>query len=276
MAQAGTQRLRRLFDPARLRRLSDPARQWLAAGSGRGRRAVVVLFAGIFAVSLVGSLIASLSGGGAVAAPAQRQREVAHSTAGRGERALLTLSDLPAGWKSAGIAAPATATSPWSKQLASCVGVPARVAKIAPAKINGPGFTSADHVFAVEDSVSVYRSAAQARAGYAAMADAKTPACMNTVGGAALRSGIQREAGSNATVGTVTIAALEAATRPADSTGFTVTIPLVSGSRLLTITSTQVAILEGSLVQELTFNGNGTAFPSQLEQQLVAAARHRH
>ncbi len=201
---------------------------------------------------------------------------MARSATGRGERALLSLSDLPAGWNAAGSAAPATRTSPWSKQLASCVGVPARVARIAPAKINGPGFTSADHVFAVEDSVSVYRSAAQARAGYAAMADAKTPACMNTVGGAALRSGIQREAGSNATVGNVTIAGLQTATRPANSAGFTVTIPLVSGGRVLTITSTQIALLDGPLVQELTFNGNGTAFPTQLEQQLVAAARHRH
>ena len=235
----------------------------------------MVLFAGIFTLSLVGGLVASLSGG-AVAATAHRQREVARSTAGRGQRALLTLSDLPSGWTAAGTAAPATRTSPWSKQLASCVGVPARVATITPARISSPGFTSADHVFAVEDSVSVYGSAAQARAGYAAMADAKTPACMNTVGGAALRSGIQREAGSNATVGNVTIAGLQATTRPADSTGFTVTIPLVSGGRVLTITSTQVAVLDGSLVHELTFNGNGTAFPTQLEQQLVAAARHRH
>jgi hypothetical protein len=108
------------------------------------------------------------------------------------------------------------------------------------------------------------------------MADAKTPACMNTVGGAALRSGIQREAGSNASVGNVTIAGLQSSTRPADSTGFTVTIPLVSNGRVLTITSTQVAVLDGPLVHELTFNGNGTAFPVQLEEQLLLTAQARH
>lgn len=122
----------------------------------------------------------------------------------------------------------------------------------------------------------MYPSATSARAGYSAMASAKTPGCMNAVGGAALRSSIQDEAGSGATVGTVTFAALSSSGHTANQTGFTVTVPLISGDRELTITSTEIDVVRGTQLQQLTFNGNEAAFSAQLEEQLVQAAAARH
>ena len=91
------------------------------------------------------------------------------------------------------------------------------------------------------------------------MANAKTPNCMNRIGSQALRSSVQDEAGSGATVGAVSIAALAPGTYEAEQTGYTVTIPLVSGGRQLTITSTEIEFVHGRFVHQITFNGNGVS-----------------
>ena len=128
-----------------------------------------------------------------------------------GDRRVVALSDLPSGWTSGSSAASPTRVTPWSSKLAKCVGIPARVAKEAPTKVNSPDFTSADQVDAVEDSVSVYPSAAQAQAEYAALASSKTTGCMNSVASLALQKNMQKEAGSTTTVGVVSFAGLPAA-----------------------------------------------------------------
>ena len=118
--------------------------------------------------------------------------------AAQGERALLTLSDLPPGWASGVVPALPARVSPWSSGLAGCVGVPARLAALTPTKVDSPDFTSSDKVLAVEDGVSIYPSAAAAQAEYAAMASTKTislhelggldPRCSRTCSGAPVRA----------------------------------------------------------------------------------------
>ena len=164
--------------------------------------------------------------------------------------------------------------TPWSPQLASCVGIPTRVAKIAPTKVQSPDFSSADKVDAVEDSVSVYPSAAEAQAEFAAMAGSKTTACMNRVASPTLQKSMQQEAGSTTTVGVVSFAGLPAGAAAQNLAGFTVTIPIARGGRVLTVTSTQVDFVSGSLLHQVTFNGNGAAFPAVLEEELLATV-HR-
>jgi len=249
------------------------------------RRAVVSTMAGIFAVSLLGGLLGGLTGGGAFAALRQasqaRPRPAAApatspTTAARGGGALVTLSDLPAGWVADGVAPAPTRTTPWSPALASCVGAPALLASLTPTQVSGPSFSSAGRTLSVEDSTAAFGSAAQAEADYAAMAGAKTPACMDMLGSTALRDSIQARAGSGTTIGAVAITALPTAWHAAHVTGFTVTIPVASGGRLLTITSTEVAFVKGAQVRQLTFNGNGTAFPALLQARLVQAAERNH
>jgi hypothetical protein len=257
-------------------------------GMEHWRRAVRWTFVGIFAASMVGGLLGALTRGDALAVAAARP-EAARTTSGtavaatataaaaaRGAHALIGLSDLPSGWASGGTPAAPTHVSPWSPQLATCVGISSRIAAVAPTKVVSPDFTSANRLLAVEDSVSVYPSAALARAQYAAMASTKTAGCMGRVTGSALQSSMQQEAGSGTTVGTVTFAGLPAGTPAHHETGFTVTIPLARAGRELTVTSTQVDFVSGPFLHQITFNGNGTAFPAQLEEQLLTTALARH
>jgi len=119
----------------------------------------------------------------------------------------------------------------------------------------------------------VYPSAAQARAEFAAMAGSKTTECMNRVASPALQRSMQQEAGSTTTVGVVSFAGLPAGAATQHLAGFTVTIPIARGGRVLTVTSTQVDFVSGSLLHQVTFSGNGTAFPAVLEEELLAAVR---
>lgn len=269
-------------------------------GMEHWRRAVRWTGAGVFAMALIGGLAGGLTRGslamadaagsttGATAGSTQHHVTTSHpeqpartpavsaKTAALGTAALLRLSDLPSGWTAGNTAASPTRVTPWSSKLARCVGVPARVAKVAPTKVNSPDFTSADQIDAVEDSVSVYPSAAQAQAEYAALAGAKTTGCMNSVASLALQRNMQKEAGSTTTVGVVSFAGLPAAAATLHMTGFTVSIPIARGGRVLMVTSTQVDFVSGALLHQVTFNGNGAAFPAPLEEQLLAVAQARH
>jgi hypothetical protein len=271
-------------------------------GMEHWRRAVRWTGAGVFVMALIGGLVGGLTrgslnfaGGGAGAAAAATASQTSHhgsttshpattsttsavssKTAALGTAALLQLSDLPSGWTSGSSAVSPTRVTPWSSKLAKCVGVPAQVAKAAPTKVSSPDFTSADQVDAVEDSVSVYPSAAQAQAEYAALASSKTTGCMNSVASLALQKNMQKEAGSATTVGVVSFAGLPAGAAALHMTGFTVSIPIARSGRVLTVTSTQVDFVSGALLHQVTFNGNGAAFPAPLEEQLLAAAQARH
>ncbi len=99
---------------------------------------------------------------------------------------------------------------------------------------------------------------------------------MNRVAAPALQSSMQHEAGSGTTVGGISFAGLPAAAAAHHMAGFTVTIPIARGGRVLTVTSTQVDFVVGRLLHQVTFNGNGTAFPAQLEEQLLSAAQAAH
>ena len=192
----------------------------------------------------------------------------------KAQKSLVRQSDLPSGWVAGATVAPSR-TSPWSAQLATCVGVPSAIAKIKPTKLSSPEFSSPDRTAAVQDSVSVYPNKADARAAFRAMSNGKTPNCMNTIGSEALRTSVQNEAGSGATVGNVVIAALPPHSYLPGQTGYTVIIPLVSGGRQLTITSTAIEFVRGQFIHQLTFNGNGVAFPALLQVHLTQVVTAR-
>jgi hypothetical protein len=251
------------------------------------QRACAVTGIVVFLVALMGGvLLAVVGGGGSLAVAASSSSSGSGPSSGSGsaklpaavkaqaQRSLVHASDLPSGWIAAGAVA-TSRTSPWSKQLAGCVGVSSRIAKIQPTKFSSPSYGSPDHTAAVEDSVSVYPNAADARAAFKSMANGKTPGCMNRIGSQALRASVQNQAGSGASVGSVTIAALAPDSYLPGQTGYTVTIPLVSGGRQLTITSTAIEFARGRFVHQLTFNGNGVAFPALLQVHLTQLAQAR-
>ena len=258
------------------------------AGMNRWRRAVTVKCSVIVVAALMGGVLASVVDGAGSGSPAGASSTTTSAASGanaaklsatvkaQAERGLLALSDFPPGWVVGASAAAPSRTSPWSKKLATCAGVPSAIAAIKPTKISSPDYTSGDRTLAVEDSISVYPTAAQAKAAWKAMANPKTPTCMNRIGSQALRTSVQDEAGAGATVGAVTIqAALAPGTYEANQTGYSVTIPLVSGGRQLTITSTEIEFVRGRFDHQVTFNGNGVTFPPLLEVHLVRQVEGR-
>lgn len=233
----------------------------------RWRRACMCIGSGVFLVALMSGLLAET-------ALAVGSSQLPTTVKAKAERSLLHLSDLPSGWVS-GTAVAASHASPWSKQLATCVGVPSDIASIKPTKLSSPDFSSADRTAAVEDSVTVYPNAADAKAAFRSLSSAKTPRCMNRIGSQALRTSVQDEAGSGATVGTIDIAALAPGSYLPGQTGYTVTIPLVSGGRQLTIISTAIEFVRGRFLHQLTFNGNGVTFPALLQVHLTQVVEAR-
>ena len=99
---------------------------------------------------------------------------------------------------------------------------------------------------------------------------------MKKVAASTLQSTMQQHAGSGTTVGAVNFTALPAGAAADHLAGFTVSIPIARGGRLLMVTSTQVDFVDGALVHQVTFNGNGAAFPAQLEEDVLTAAEARH
>ena len=270
-------------------------------GGQHWRRAVMCTFATIFVVSLLAGLLGSLTRGALAIAPAPGHRHgsaAAHSraddsttgesgtsagaslpvsphAAAEGQGALLQLSDLPAGWVSGAAPGAPARVSPWSAPLARCVGVSKRDAALAPTKVESPDFTSATKELAVEDSVSVYPSAAAAQTEYAAMAEHAYRGVherRRRTDARGQHAGRRTERDDHRT-GELPRASAGASAQ--HESGFTVSIPVSSGGRVLVITSTQVDFVRGALLHQITFNGNGTTFPPTLEIELLTAAQSR-
>jgi hypothetical protein len=242
----------------------------------RPNRIALGVVAAIFVVALVSALVVTLSGGRNAAPKHTTHPKTAAppNAAAIAGSALLASSDFPSGWTGAGTAA-VTHGPAWSAKLARCVGVPASVARARPPKMSSPVFTSSDKTAALEESVSVYPTAAQALAEYNAIAKSKTPGCIGAVGAATLRESIQKEAGSAATVGNVVITAIPPGTLKPHETGIRVAIPITTNAGQLTINSTEVDFVKGRLFEQLNFNGNGNPFPPLLEVQLIDTAMLR-
>jgi hypothetical protein len=243
-------------------------------GRSRGRRgAVIGAASGVLSLAVtIGALVAFPGVGGA---KSTTTTTISRSVTQKARAALLKQSDLPAGWTTSAPASGPIHGSPLSKPLVSCIGASKGLAALKPVQVSSPNFTSSDKKYAVEDIVSSFATAAQAKAVAKTLADAKTPGCMNSIGSAALQQSIQREAGSGATVGTITISPFPAGSLSKGQSGFIVSIPISTGGQTLTITSAQIDFAKGKLSQQLTFNGNGSAFPSLLELHLIKTAAAR-
>ena len=267
-------------------------RRLRGGGGARGGLGLLALVTAVVAVGPVGLAAGTASASTSTLASSSKSTSTAGTGTGRGtgtqkhphkaltpeqaaKAALLTLANMPTGWVAISKAPKSSHTAPLSKQLAKCIGVPASVATTKPLKVSSPDFTSTDRTAAVEDSVSAYTTSAQAKTAFKAMARAKTPMCIGNLGASALRTSIQAEAGTNATVGAITINPLPTSALQAKETGFEVSIPLDSNGQDLTISSIQVDFQEGKLLQQLTFNGNGAPFNLLEEVHLVQAAQRQ-
>lgn len=126
----------------------------------------------------------------------------------KAEGALLSLSDLPAGWT-------ATPTDnsgdniglggqDGTAQLASCLGVAALSLDSNAPQADSPTFTSPDEAVTVDDEVQVFPTAAAAASDFSLFSSPKTPSCITQVFNGPLRKQFTDELQPGQTLGSVT------------------------------------------------------------------------
>ena len=221
---------------------------------------VVVLLA------LVLTLGTQVAGAGASAASSKAQAK----------KLLLTLSDMPKGWKKEkGSAGGGSSNFPGATQLAGCIGVPASLITSNPPEADSPYYENKSGSLEVQDSVSVFPSAKAAQSDYEALANAKTPACMSTLMNGAFKAQILASAGKGATLGTITVTRADPTGFANGSTGLVMSLPISEQGVSLTAVITTVYYVKGKFGQQIDLNSYGPAFPTSLAQSLTATALHR-
>jgi hypothetical protein len=221
---------------------------------------VVVLLA------LVLTLGTQVAGAGASAASSKAQAR----------KVLLTLSDMPKGWKKEkGSAGGGSSNFPGATQLAGCIGVPASLITSNPPEADSPYYENKSGSLEVQDSVSVFPSAKAAQSDYEALANAKTPACMSTLMNGAFKAQILASAGKGATLGTITVTRADPTGFANGSTGLVMSLPISEQGVSLTAVITTVYYVKGKFGQQIDLNSYGPAFPTSLAQSLTATALHR-
>jgi hypothetical protein len=204
-----------------------------------------------------GLAAAALSGTAGAAATAS---EKAHA-----QKALVTLSDLPQGWTSTQL--PSTAaggTVSGGSPLARCLGVSSKVIGYNPPKVGSPLFRDQAHSVVVEDTVSVYPSAALARQELAALSSRKAAGCI----GAALNAATQGAGSSDR----VTVARTAA---PKGMVAFTLDQTVTTGSGPAPTSTEVVYFFKGQYGDGLDVETSGAQPPVSLTNHLLAVAKAR-
>lgn len=233
----------------------------LRVAAGRAANVIVIVLLAL--CLLMGTQVA---GAGASAASSRAQAK----------KLLLTLSDMPKGWKKEkGSAGGGSSNFPGATQLASCIGVPASLITSNPPEADSPYYQNKSGSLEVQDSVSVFPSAKAAESDYDALANAKTPGCMSTLMNGSFKAQILASAGKGATLGTITVTRADPAEFAQGSTGFVMSLPISEQGVSLTAVITAVYYIKGKFGQQIDFNSYGPAFPTSLAESLTATALHR-
>jgi hypothetical protein len=219
------------------------------------------------AVVLSGSLLGIMAGGAGASTALKETQAQKH---------LLVLADMPPGWTTEkGSSTGASGTGiPGGAALARCIGVPARGINLDPLSVDSPYFESKS--LEVQDTVDAFLSAKTASATQAAVANTKTPACLDTLMNGPLKRQLFTDGlPKGTTVGTVSVTPVKPADYGADATGFTVSIPIHSPGGTVTATITTIFFVRGSLGQLINFNSYNRAFPVSLSKHLTTVAAGR-
>jgi len=155
--------------------------RWRWIGAGRGLALMAV------AGGMVLGAAAGVAGASGTATAAQTAQA---------EKALLVLSDLPAGWTSTQDTTTSGGGFTGAPQLARCIGVPAKLIQSVPPQVNSAQFSSKTGADTVQDSISIYPTSAYAGEEYTAVASSKTPHCLaslfNTGAGSGAKASVTR------------------------------------------------------------------------------------
>jgi hypothetical protein len=206
------------------------------------------------------------AGAGAVASSGSSQLAQAH-------KALLVLSDMPAGWVTT--KAPNNPNSTvGDSQLAHCIGVATSLITESPPSVNSPQFQNKTGTLTVNDNVTVFPSAKNAAAELATVANPKTPGCMTALASGPLKRKLFGKPPKGVTYGTALVSATDQTAFPFTA-GYSMSVPAVSHGVTVNITVTQLFAIKGRLGQQVTFTSVGEPFSIPVAQHISATAVQR-
>ncbi len=236
---------------------------------GTARPALARLAAGLVAAGLVAGAVL-----GAVAAPAGASSGSGSASLAQARKALLVLSDLPAGWVTAKNTNHGNNTV-GDAQLARCIGVATSLITENPPSVNSPQFQNSVATLIVNDNVTLFPSAKNAAAELAVGANAKMPGCMTSLASGPLKAKLFGKSPKGVSIGTPLVSPIDPTAFGPGVTGYSMSVPVVTHGVTLNFTATQLLAVKGRLGQQVMFTAVGVSFSIAEEQHLMSVALGR-
>ncbi len=189
---------------------------------------------------------------------------------GQARKALLVLSDMPAGW----VKAKSTnrASNVGNAQLAHCIGVASSLITENPPSVSSSQFQDRQGTLSVNDNVTVFPSTKNASAELAIASNPKTPGCMTTLAAGPLKDRLFGKVPKGETIGNPLVSPVASSAFGAGTAGYSLSVPITTHGVTLNVTVTQLFAVAGRLGQQVTFTSVGTPFSIGLEQHITTVA----
>ncbi len=233
----------------------------------RGRSARELL---VGVVGLVGAGTLGLAMLGSLATPAA----ASSPNLAQARKALLVLSDMPAGWTSTKNTDTGNSTL-GDTQLAKCIGVPASLVSENPPSVNSREFQGDQGTMLVSDNVTVFPSAKNAATEYAVAQNPKTAACMTQLASGPLKTKLFGKTPKGTTFGTPLVSAVAPGAFGTGVGGFSMSVPISTHGVTVNVTATELFTVKGKLGHQVTFTAIGSPFSIPLQQHIMAVAAGR-
>jgi hypothetical protein len=216
---------------------------------------------------------ATLLGAGASMALAPAQPAWAgasQSQLAQARKALLVLSDMPAGWVKT--KSDNSSNNVGNAELARCLGVSLALVNESPPSVNSPQFQNRQGTLMVNDTVTVFPSKKNAEAELAIASNPKMPHCMTQVASGPLKDKLFGKIPKGTSIGTPLVSPTAASAFGATVPGYSLSVPVTSGGQTVNVTVTQLYAIKGVLGQQVTFNSAGSPFSVAAEQRVMSEA----
>lgn len=193
---------------------------------------------GTVGVSLIGGLALGIPSGRVGAASPHRAGQIATA-----RKSLLVLSDMPQGWTSTK-SSNDNSPMPGAVAMARCLGVPVSHITGNPPTANSREFDSKDGLLSVDDNVSVFPSAAAARADIGTVEKKNATDCLSANFNGPSKALLEKGFGSGVSIGTIKVARIPTSYYSPHTTNFTLFVPVTHAGEVINLTISEVVFVK--------------------------------
>jgi hypothetical protein len=224
---------------------------------------------GTVSASLIGGLVVGIPSGKAGAASSHGAAQIATA-----RKSLLVLSDMPQDWTSTK-SSNDNSPIPGSAGMAHCLGVPVSRINDNPPTANSREFDSKDGLLSVDDSVSVFPSAAAARADIGTVQKKNATHCLSANFNGPSKAVLEKGFGAGTTVGTIEVTRNPTTYYAPHTTNFTLFLPVTHQGETINLTISEVVFVKGQEEQTVSLTSVQSQFPTSLSHRLTTLADSR-